>query len=61
MDFPISPELIAPGVRSRQFIAGQAIPFENDARQDSHGPSAVHRWRMARKTVRGTERERGAQ
>lgn len=38
MDFALSPELIALRDRTRQFIAEQVIPLENDSRQDSHGP-----------------------
>jgi acyl-CoA dehydrogenase len=38
MDFSLSPELIALRDRTRQFIAEQVIPLENDSRQDSHGP-----------------------
>jgi acyl-CoA dehydrogenase len=38
MDFALSPELLALQERTRQFIAEQVMPLENDARQDSHGP-----------------------
>lgn len=39
MDFSLSPELTELQQRTRQFIADQVIPLENDARQTSHGPS----------------------
>lgn len=39
MDFSLSPELIDLQQRTRQFIADQVIPLENDARQTPHGPS----------------------
>ncbi len=38
MDFSVSPETEALRERTRQFIAEQVIPLENDPRQDSHGP-----------------------
>lgn len=39
MDFTLSGELLALQKRTRDFIAEQIIPFENDPRQDGHGPS----------------------
>ena len=38
MDFSMSPEIEALRERVKQFIHEQVIPFENDPRQDSHGP-----------------------
>ncbi len=38
MDFSLSSETEALRERTRQFIAEQVIPLENDPRQDSHGP-----------------------
>ncbi len=38
MDFTLTPETEALRERTRQFIAEQVIPLENDPRQDSHGP-----------------------
>ena len=39
MNFEISPDLVALRERTRQFIAEQVIPLENDPRQGPHGPS----------------------
>ncbi len=39
MDFSLSPRLLDLQARTRQFIAEEVIPFENDARQTSHGPT----------------------
>ena len=39
MDFSLSPPLLALRDKTRQFIAEQVIPLENDERQSSHGPS----------------------
>ena len=39
MDFSFSPDLLALRDRTRQFIADEIIPLENDARQTAHGPS----------------------
>lgn len=38
MDFSISPELEALKQRTRNFIAEQVVPLENDPRQGPHGP-----------------------
>ena len=38
MDFSLSPEIEVLRERVKQFIHEQVIPFENDPRQDSHGP-----------------------
>ncbi len=38
MDFTLSPELLDLQQRTRQFIAEEVIPFENDPRQHPHGP-----------------------
>lgn len=38
MDFTLSPELLDLQQRTRQFIAEQVIPLENDPRQHAHGP-----------------------
>ena len=38
MDFSLPSEIEALRDRTRQFIAEQVIPLENDARQGSHGP-----------------------
>ncbi len=38
MDFSFPPDLLALRDRTRQFIADQIIPFENDPRQTAHGP-----------------------
>ncbi|MBH1964245.1 MAG: acyl-CoA dehydrogenase family protein [Comamonadaceae bacterium] len=39
MDFSLSPEIIALRDKTREFIAEQIIPLENDARTSHHGPS----------------------
>ena len=39
MNFEISPDLAALRERTRQFIAEQVIPLEDDPRQGPHGPS----------------------
>jgi acyl-CoA dehydrogenase len=39
MDFAIDPDLVDLRERTRQFIAGEIIPMENDPRQTAHGPS----------------------
>ena len=38
MNFSLPPEIEALREKTRQFIAEQVIPLENDPRQDSHGP-----------------------
>jgi acyl-CoA dehydrogenase len=38
MDFTLSPELLDLQQRTRAFIAEQVVPYENDPRQDGHGP-----------------------
>lgn len=38
MNFSLSPEIEALRDKTRQFIAEQVIPLENDPRQDGHGP-----------------------
>ena len=38
MDFTLPPKTEELRARTRQFIAEQVIPLENDPRQDSHGP-----------------------
>ncbi len=38
MNFSLSPEIEMLRDKTRQFIAEQVIPLENDPRQDSHGP-----------------------
>lgn len=38
MDFSLPPDIEVLRERTRQFIAEQVIPLENDPRQDSHGP-----------------------
>ena len=43
MDFSLSPALQALRDKTRQFIAEQVIPLENDERQSSHGPSEALR------------------
>lgn len=43
MDFELSADLVEWRDRTRQFIAEQVIPLENDVRQDSHGPSEALR------------------
>lgn len=49
MDFALSPEIQELRDRTRQFIAEQVIPLENDERQSSHGPSeALRRELVAR-------------
>ncbi|WP_028603277.1 acyl-CoA dehydrogenase family protein [Ottowia thiooxydans] len=39
MDFSLSPEIIALRDKTREFIADQIIPLENDERKSHHGPS----------------------
>ena len=43
MDFSLPPELLALRERTREFIAEQVIPLENDERQSHHGPSEALR------------------
>src|SRR3546814_3257637 len=43
MDFSLSPDLCALPDKTRQCIAEQVIPLENDARQAPHGPSEALR------------------
>ena len=38
MNFSLSPELLQLQQKVRTFIREQIIPYENDPRQDSHGP-----------------------
>ena len=38
MDFSLSPQLLELQSRVRAFIREEIIPYENDPRQDSHGP-----------------------
>ncbi len=38
MDFSLPSEIVALRDQTREFIAEQVIPLENDARQSSHGP-----------------------
>ena len=40
MNFALSNDLLALQARVRHFIAEQVIPYERDARQTPHGPSA---------------------
>ena len=54
MDFALSPEIQELRDRTRQFIAEQVIPLENDERQSSHGPSeALRRELVARARTAG--------
>ncbi|VFT30627.1 acyl-CoA dehydrogenase [Pseudomonas aeruginosa] len=39
MNFTLPDELLALQAKTRDFIAEQVIPLENDPRQDSHGPA----------------------
>jgi acyl-CoA dehydrogenase len=49
MEFSLPSEVIALRERTREFIASQVIPLENDERQNSHGPSeALRQELMAR-------------
>jgi len=43
MDFHLPPEIQQLRDKTRQFIAEQVIPLENDERQSSHGPSEALR------------------
>ncbi|NKF23967.1 acyl-CoA dehydrogenase family protein [Solimonas marina] len=43
MDFSLSPKLVELQQRTREFIASDVIPLENDARQGAHGPSEALR------------------
>ena len=43
MNFDLSPEICQLRDRTRDFIAEQVIPLENDERQSSHGPSEALR------------------
>ena len=57
MDFSLSPPLLALRDKTRQFIAEQVIPLENDERQSSHGPSeALRRELVGRARVERRER-----
>ncbi len=54
MDFNLSPEIRELRDKTRQFIAEQVIPLENDERQSSHGPSeALRRELVARARTAG--------
>ena len=54
MNFDLSPEIQELRDRTRQFIAEQIIPLENDERQSSHGPSeALRRELVARARTAG--------
>ena len=54
MDFHLSPDIQALRDKTRQFIAEQVIPLENDERQSSHGPSeALRRELVARARAAG--------
>jgi len=54
MEFSLPPDVIALRERTREFIASQVIPLENDERQDSHGPSeALRQELMARARAAG--------
>jgi len=54
MEFSLPSDVIALRERTREFIASQVIPLENDERQDSHGPSeALRQELMARARVAG--------
>ena len=54
MDFSLTPEIRELRDRTRQFIAEQVIPLENDERQSSHGPSeALRRELVARARTAG--------
>lgn len=39
MDFTLPPELVALQERTRAFIRDEIIPYENDPRQERHGPT----------------------
>ncbi|HGJ8973790.1 TPA: acyl-CoA dehydrogenase family protein [Pseudomonas aeruginosa] len=54
MDFQLPKELLDLQQRTRRFIAEQVIPFENDPRQDRHGPSEA-----LRRDLVGLARETG--
>ncbi|MDF3842991.1 acyl-CoA dehydrogenase family protein [Pseudomonas citronellolis] len=54
MDFQLPEELLDLQQRTRRFIAEQVIPFENDPRQDRHGPSEA-----LRRDLVGLAREAG--
>ena len=43
MNFSLPPELRALRDKTRQFVAEQVIPLENDERQSHHGPSEALR------------------
>jgi len=43
MDFSLPSDVVALRERTREFIATQVIPLENDERQNSHGPSEALR------------------
>lgn len=54
MDFDLPPEIKELRDKTRQFIAEQIIPLENDERQSSHGPSeALRRELVARARAAG--------
>ncbi|NMV38071.1 acyl-CoA dehydrogenase family protein [Ralstonia insidiosa] len=52
MNFELSPDLVTLRDRTRQFIAEQVIPLENDARQDSHGPNEALRKELVERARR---------
>ena len=49
MDFTLSPDLQDLQSRVRSFVREQIIPFESDARQDSHGPHESLRLELVEK------------
>ena len=54
MGFHLPPDIQELRDRTRQFIAEQVIPLENDERQSSHGPSeALRRELVARAKAAG--------
>lgn len=54
MNFTLPDELPALQAKTRDFIAEQVIPFENDCRQDAHGPSdALRQELLARARAAG--------
>lgn len=67
MNFDLSPDICALRDRTREFIAQEIIPLENDERQTSHGPTeALRRDLVARARAAGlltlhASREMGGQ
>jgi acyl-CoA dehydrogenase len=52
MNFDLPTDLIELKERTREFIADQVIPLEDDARQDAHGPCEALRRELTERARR---------